>query len=732
MGTSPFPLCGARPSGALLRILRAVPREQIPGTAGADRRYHNQLTRVTRWGYYSAAGRARPAIEPYASTVESWLSADESAPRKQRHTARRVYDRLVEEQGYRGSLSTVERFVREWREARRGPGPGFLELEWPAGTAQVDYGECFADVGGSRERLHALVVSFPHSNARFEVLTRAQRSENACWALAEIFHAVGRAPAALVLDNATECGRRAGEVVRESALFSALRAHYGYSATYCNPYAGHEKGSVENAVGFLRRNLMVPVPSAPTLEKLNARLLEGCARLLGAERRPGGPTVRELFREDLAACPPLPAERFDAVRRERRRADKEGRVRVDGSLCLAGPHWHGRDMVVGVRNSTVELLDARGGRDALLPRSYAPGGETVRDPASLIPALTARPRSWPESPLRAEVPPALRDALDSAGLPERRTALRALARAAAGARICASGRLPDDASCDLLAGRIASGEPDLSARADMSVYDGLIRGVSWVATTAEIVEAGSRCSLTRAVLRERAEAGTPRQMEYLLGYLEAEVASREASRRARLLRAAALPVAKTFDGYDWAPVSFPEGFGRADLESLSFLGRREDLVLMGDVGTGKTHMASALVHLACSAGVEARFFTASSLVARLRRAKADGRLDRELAQVARARMVVVDELGYLPLDAEGARLLFQVISDSYERRSLVITTNLEFSRWATVFGDDQMAAAVDRVCHHGRLLQFRGESYRVRHALMRAGSETVTERIGSM
>ena len=153
---------------------------------------------------------------------------------------------------------------------------------------------------------------------------------------------------------------------------------------------------------------------------------------------------------------------------------------------------------------------------------------------------------------------------------------------------------------------------------------------------------------------------------------------------------------------------------------------------MGDVDTGKTHMASALVHLACSAGVEARFFTASSLVARLRRAKADGRLDRELAQVARARMVVVDELGYLPLDAEGARLLFQVISDSYERRSLVITTNLEFSRWATVFGDDQMAAAVDRVCHHGRLLQFRGESYRVRHALMRAGSETVTERIGSM
>lgn len=182
----------------------------------------------------------RPSIDPYAGTVRSWLEADASAPRKQHHTARRVYDRLVAEEGYEGSLSTVERFVREWREARRGPGDGFLELEWPAGSAQVDYGECFADIGGARERLHALVVSFPHSNARLEVLTRAQRSENACWALAEVSHAIGRAPRELVLDNATECGRRVGDAVRESALFSALRAHYGCSASYCNPHSGHE------------------------------------------------------------------------------------------------------------------------------------------------------------------------------------------------------------------------------------------------------------------------------------------------------------------------------------------------------------------------------------------------------------------------------------------------------------------------------------------------------------
>ena len=237
-----------------------------------------------------------------------------------------------------------------------------------------------------------------------------------------------------------------------------------------------------------------------------------------------------------------------------------------------------------------------------------------------------------------------------------------------------------------------------------------------------VVEAGRRCSLTASVLEEWSRLGTPRQVEYLAGYLEAERDSRDASRRAQLLRRCGLPAPKTFEGYDWTAVSWPEGLGRDDLLSLSFLERSEDLVLMGDVGTGKTHMASALCQLACERRLEARFFTASSLVMRLRRARDEGRLDREAAQIARARLLVIDELGFLPLDADGARLVFQVFADAYERQSVVIATNLEFSRWGSVFGDDQMAAAViDRVVHHGRLIQFRGESYRVRHALMKEG-----------
>lgn len=109
-----------------------------------------------------------------------------------------------------------------------------------------------------------------------------------------------------------------------------------------------------------------------------------------------------------------------------------------------------------------------------------------------------------------------------------------------------------------------------------------------------VVEAGRSCSLTTAVLEEWSRLGTPKQVEYLAGYLEAERSSREASKRATLLRRCALPAPKTFDGYDWSAVSWPEGMGRESLLALDFVERREDLVLMGDVGTGKTHMASAL------------------------------------------------------------------------------------------------------------------------------------------
>ena len=166
--------------------------------------------------------------------------------------------------------------------------------------------------------------------------------------------------------------------------------------------------------------------------------------------------------------------------------------------------------------------------------------------------------------------------------------------------------------------------------------------------------------------------------------------------------------------------SFPADRGREQLESLEFVDRAEDLVLYGDVGCGKTHRAIAIGMLACQRMIPVRFFTASSLVMRLRKAKDDNRLDAELKSIGRAGLVIIDELGHLPIDIDGARLLFQAGADSYETRSVISASNLESGRWGDVFGDGDMAAAViDHIVHHGRILRFHGESYRNKHSLMK-------------
>ena len=245
------------------------------------------------------------------------------------------------------------------------------------------------------------------------------------------------------------------------------------------------------------------------------------------------------------------------------------------------------------------------------------------------------------------------------------------------------------------------------------------RRADTIARCERIMETARRLPLTRDVLAEAIERATPAQLDLMEGWLDAEIESRERSKRARLLKAAGFPNAKDIEGYDWSNLRMPADWGRAQLETLDFVDRCEDLVLYGPVGTGKTHLAVALGRLACMRAIPVRFFTATGLLMLLRRAKREDRLDAELRQIARARLLIIDEFGYMPIDEEGSRFLFQVISDSYETRSVVYTTNIEFSGWGRVLGDKSMAAAlIDRTVHHGRLVRFEGGSYRSEHALM--------------
>ncbi|MCY0864385.1 MAG: IS21-like element helper ATPase IstB [Sulfobacillus sp.] len=208
--------------------------------------------------------------------------------------------------------------------------------------------------------------------------------------------------------------------------------------------------------------------------------------------------------------------------------------------------------------------------------------------------------------------------------------------------------------------------------------------------------------------------------EFLEQVMAAELANREVGRRARLLSRAGFPAHKTFAHFDRRMVQLPSTLSWDDLEHGTFLEDHRHRVLFGGVGLGKTHLATALGMAACERGYTVRFFTVTGLVVRLTEALKAGTLERAFMELQRADLVVLDEWGYLPIDRQGAQLLFRVVADSYETRSLILTTNVEFSKWGAIFTDDQMTAAmIDRLAHHGHLLIFDGESYRMQHALMK-------------
>lgn len=212
---------------------------------------------------------------------------------------------------------------------------------------------------------------------------------------------------------------------------------------------------------------------------------------------------------------------------------------------------------------------------------------------------------------------------------------------------------------------------------------------------------------------------TAGQVSAVRGLIASELELRDRRKRERLVGKARFPQVKSFEGYDFTQVALPEGYGVDDLRSLGFVERAEDFVFHGQTGRGKTHLAIVMGMACAQAGKEVRFFTAAELVLMLAKASRESCLEPLPKDIARARLVIVDELGYVPLDREGARLLFQVLGDCYEKRSLVITTNIEFSKWGVVFGDDKLASAlIDRIMHHGRLVEFNGTSKRMEHALM--------------
>ena len=221
--------------------------------------------------------------------------------------------------------------------------------------------------------------------------------------------------------------------------------------------------------------------------------------------------------------------------------------------------------------------------------------------------------------------------------------------------------------------------------------------------------------------RQAAQGNLPYEA-FLLALVEMEAQQREENAHQKRLRMARFPVIKSLDQFDFTTLPSLNKAMVLDLAQGGYLDKRENLILMGNSGTGKTHLATALGLIACQQGRKVRFFTAAGLINQLTEAQASLRLSYLERTLAQMDLLIIDEIGYVPFSEKGAQLFFQVAAQSYERQSLIMTTNLDFSQWPQVFGSEQLTGALlDRLTHHAHILTMNGESFRFRESMSKKG-----------
>ena len=337
------------------RVRHAVLIEGISERAAAERFGINARTvsKMLKFsvppGYVRKKPPFRPKLDEFVGIIDAILLADKDRPAKQRHTSKRIFERLRDEHGFTGGKTIVKDYVAGVRIRSQEM---FVPLVHPAGHAQVDFGEALGVIGGVERKIHFLAMDLPHSDAIFVVGYPAETTEAFCDGHVRAFEFFGGVPQSILYDNTKIAVARIlgdGRRVR-TRVFSELQSHYLFKDRFGRPGKGNDKGKVEGLVGFARRNFMVPVPAFADFAALNAYLLESCRKRL-ADRLRGheGRTIGERLEDDLAAFQkPLPAP-YDA--------------------CEKRPGWVNSLSLVRYRNNDYSVPTAYGHQKVLI-RGY--------------------------------------------------------------------------------------------------------------------------------------------------------------------------------------------------------------------------------------------------------------------------------------------------------------------------------------------------------------------------
>ena len=281
-------------------------------------------------GYRRRGPPKRPKLDPFVGIIDRILEEDKGRPAKQRHTAKRIFERLRDEHGYGGGITIVKDHVRGRRLRQREV---FVPLRHDPGHAQVDFGEALGVIDGVERKLHFFAMDLPHSDACFVQAYPAETTEAFCEGHNAAFRFFGKVPLSILYDNTTlAVARILGDGTRQrTRVFSELQSHYLFLDRFGRPGKGNDKGKVEGLVGHIRRNFLVPMPRAASYDRLNEKLIDDCRHRLGDRLRGHGETIGERLMRDLAAFNPLPPAPYDACEKKAGRVSSLSLVRYRGT-----------------------------------------------------------------------------------------------------------------------------------------------------------------------------------------------------------------------------------------------------------------------------------------------------------------------------------------------------------------------------------------------------------------
>lgn len=399
---------------------------KISSLTGMDRKTIRKYLEQDDFSPEPPVAKTRASIvTPYLDIITQWLEEDLKHWPKQHHTAKRIHERLKDEYGFTGSYDSVQKFVKKIRtdiDTR-----GTQELVWEPGGGQVDFGEADFYEDTDCERRKYLTVSFPYSNDGYCQVFCGETAECVCQGLQDIFDYIGGVPTLLVFDNATGVGRRVMDKIHETELFSRFRAHYGFQIRFCNPYAGHEKGNVENKVGTVRRGLFVPVPTYHDIEEYNRTLLDLHKKKASEVHYKKGIVISELFEEDRRHFLPLPSKPFNVCRYDTCRADGYGKICLDGKhFYSTKPENHGKQVPVGIRAHYIDILEPNGELLVRHRRQYGSARTDTSDYSTSLDVLSKNIGAWSNSGFRRDAPEQIREYIDSQPRVGRKSCVRLL------------------------------------------------------------------------------------------------------------------------------------------------------------------------------------------------------------------------------------------------------------------------------------------------------------------